>query len=76
MSTPNTHFGFGKIAGIMSGISSVFFIGVGGVNMSSLAELTKLRGYDVGGSDRTPSDITAELEEKGIKVFIRTTAGT
>ena len=69
MSTPNTHFGTKEITRMMSGVHSVFFIGIGGVNMSSLAELTMLRGYLVGGSDRTPSDITRRLEEKGINVF-------
>jgi UDP-N-acetylmuramate--alanine ligase len=48
---------------------SVFFIGVGGVNMSSLALITKVRGFSVGGSDRTPSEVTERLAEKGIEVF-------
>ena len=69
MSTPNTHFGSAEIQRLMKKAEKIFFIGIGGVNMSSLAEITKLSGYTVSGSDRSPSDITGRLEQNGIEIF-------
>ena len=69
MSTENTHYGAEKIRQMLEGCHSVFFIGVGGVNMSSLALITKERGYGVGGSDRTRTDVTDRLAASGIEVF-------
>ncbi len=48
---------------------SVFFIGVGGVMMSSLALLTKRAGHTVVGSDRARTAITDTLTEAGITVL-------
>ena len=47
----------------------MFFIGIGGINMSSLALMTAQRGMRVAGSDRAKTSITADLEERGIGVF-------
>jgi len=47
---------------------NVYFIGIGGIGMSALARFWKLRGAQVSGYDRTPSDLTAKLEEEGIPV--------
>ena len=71
MSVPNTHFGYKKIGEIMSACREkrVFFIGAGGIMMSSLALLTKSAGYDTAGSDRTPSKLTKRLEDEGITVY-------
>ena len=73
MATPNTHFGSEKIGEIMSRISggSVFFLGAGGIMMSSLALLTKRAGFCVRGSDRARSALTEKLEEAGIEMFYR-----
>ena len=49
---------------------SVYFIGIGGVSMSGLAELLKSRGFTVSGSDRSASEITDHLNEIGIPVAI------
>lgn len=68
MATQNTHFGAKKIEEMLISARSVYFIGIGGINMSSLALITALRGYNVAGSDRTPSAITKRLEESGISV--------
>ena len=46
------------------------FIGIGGVSMSGLAEILHKKGYEVSGSDRSESKITAHLQELGVKVFI------
>ncbi len=71
MSTPNTHLGADSIASIMKGClgKRIFFAGVGGVMMSSLALLTKRQGFEVKGSDRAPSAVTKKLEHNGIEVF-------
>lgn len=68
MSVTNTHLGAEKIQTLISGCKSIFFIGIGGVNMSSLALISAKRGYKVGGSDRTETQITRRLVESGIDV--------
>lgn len=49
--------------------SSVYFVGIGGVSMSGLAELLADAGFTVSGSDRSHSALTEMLEKKGITVF-------
>ena len=68
MSTPNTHFGAAEIGRLLSAAKSVYFIGVGGIHMSSLAHITHVRGYRVGGYDRTPSALTRRLENEGLTI--------
>lgn len=48
--------------------SNIYFIGIGGIGMSALAQYFKADGKQVCGYDRTPSEITNMLESKGIKV--------
>ncbi len=71
MSTPNTHIGAEKIREIMHACreKDVFFLGAGGIMMSSLALLTKRAGYSTRGSDRTRSALTEKLEREGIEMF-------
>ncbi len=71
MSTPNTHFGSERISEIMARCQNkdVFFIGAGGIMMSSLALLTKRAGFAVRGSDRTRTALTVKLEDAGIDMF-------
>ncbi|MBR6918553.1 MAG: UDP-N-acetylmuramate--L-alanine ligase [Clostridia bacterium] len=70
MSLPNTHVGAEKIKTLVeSGKKKIFFVGIGGISMCSLAFISKLRGHDVAGYDRTPSNITRDLESKGIPVY-------
>ena len=47
---------------------NIYFIGIGGIGMSAIARYYKFKGYCVGGYDRTPSDLTHELEKEGISV--------
>jgi UDP-N-acetylmuramate--alanine ligase len=49
-------------------MKNVYFIGIGGIGMSALARYYKFKGFDVAGYDRTPSDLTAQLEKEGISV--------
>ena len=44
---------------------SVYFIGIGGISMSGLAEILLSRGFKISGSDRLSSHLTELLEEKG-----------
>jgi len=71
MSTPNTHFGAEKLKELLDKKSCkrIFFCGVGGVNMSSLAHLAIKNGYAVVGSDRTRSDITEALCRAGAIIY-------
>ena len=69
MSVANTHFGANRIKEMLSDCHSVFFIGIGGINMSSLAHATLLDGKRVGGSDRARSALTERLSEAGAEVF-------
>ena len=47
---------------------NVYFIGIGGIGMSALARYFKFKGYEVSGYDKTPSELTAALEQEGIGV--------
>lgn len=47
----------------------IYFIGIGGISMSGLAEILLTEGFRVSGSDRAPSDLTRTLEERGVRVF-------
>jgi len=48
----------------------LYFIGIGGISMSGLAEWLRSKGFAVSGSDRTRSVITDRLNEIGIPVAI------
>ncbi len=49
-------------------MKNVYFIGIGGIGMSALARYYKFKGFNVAGYDRTPSELTAQLEKEGISV--------
>ncbi len=69
MATPNTHFGAKEISSMLKDKKSIYFIGIGGINMSSLAHISHIRGYRVGGSDREKTALTESLKARGIEVF-------
>lgn len=48
----------------------VYFIGIGGVSMSGLAEVLLSRGFPVSGSDNKESEFTKHLRDMGACVFI------
>lgn len=68
MSSPNTHIGASAIAKLLGGVDSIYFIGIGGISMSSLAMISVRRGMRVGGYDRTRTTLTDQLEHMGITV--------
>ncbi len=47
----------------------IFFVGIGGIGMSGIAEILLNLGYKVSGSDISASDITKRLETLGCTVF-------
>ncbi len=47
----------------------VYFIGIGGISMSGLAEILMEEGFLVSGSDSHRSELTEHLREKGARVF-------
>ncbi len=47
----------------------IYFIGIGGANMSSLASILLDKGFTVSGSDAVKSDNTLRLEGEGASVF-------
>lgn len=46
----------------------VYFIGIGGISMSGLAEILVQKGCIVSGTDIKPSSVTAHLQKIGIRV--------
>ncbi len=69
MALENTHYGHARIGEMLKGCHSIFFIGIGGISMSALAQISRSLGYEVGGSDRSENAQTAHLKEMGIPVF-------
>ena len=49
-------------------IKSVYFVGIGGIGMSAIARYFLHCGANVCGYDRTPSDLTRQLEKEGAQV--------
>jgi UDP-N-acetylmuramate--alanine ligase len=49
-------------------ISSVYFIGAGGIGMSALVRYFLSKGKQVAGYDRTPSGLTGELNREGASI--------
>ena len=53
---------------MINNISSVYFVGIGGIGMSAIARYYLQRGLVVAGYDRTPSALTRDLEREGALV--------
>ena len=47
----------------------IYFIGIGGISMSGLAEILLTENFRISGSDRAPSELTQTLEERGATVY-------
>ncbi len=47
----------------------LFFVGIGGAGMSGIAEILHNLGYQVSGSDSTPSEVTSYLSGVGVHVY-------
>ena len=51
-------------------VNRVYFIGIGGIGVSTLAQYYLIKGHKVSGSDLVNSEITDALKKKGVKIFI------
>ena len=51
-------------------LSTIHFIGIGGIGLSAIAKLCLHNGYTVQGSDIKNSDALKELANMGVKVFV------
>ena len=49
-------------------IKSVYFVGAGGIGMSALARYFLNKGVIVAGYDKTPTDLTRQLEKEGMLI--------
>ena len=75
MALENTHFGYDGIREIMGDCPrNIFFLGIGGVSMNSLAQVCLKRGHNVMGYDRTESALTKRLEDEGVKIYYTASA--
>ncbi len=52
----------------MSEYKNIYFIGIGGIGMSAIARYYHQKGLKVSGYDKTPSELTACLENEGIEI--------
>ena len=52
----------------MKEFDSLYFVGAGGIGMAALERYFLAKGKRVAGYDRTPSDLTHELEEEGVHI--------
>ena len=49
-------------------IKTIYFIGIGGIGMSALARYFRFHGKEVSGYDKTPTNLTHELEKENIAI--------
>ncbi len=52
----------------MNSYKNIYFLGIGGIGMSAIARYFKFKGLNVGGYDKTESDLTDRLAAEGIEV--------
>lgn len=69
MALPNTHQNVTKIADTLREKKKLWFIGIGGVHMATMALFASKKGYTVAGSDRTAGEGTARLAAAGVPVY-------
>ena len=50
-------------------IKKVHFVGIGGIGMSGIAEILLSQGFEISGSDKALTDITAHLASLGMQVY-------
>lgn len=66
-----TEIHFGRIEKRqMRRVGEIFFVGIGGVGMSAIAEVLLNMGYKISGSDKLASAVTARLAEKGARIYL------
>ena len=51
-------------------IKNIFFVGIGGIGMSGIAELLHNLSFNISGSDITENENVKRLKSKGIKIYL------
>ena len=51
-------------------LKHIYFCGIGGISMSGLARVLLEKDFKVSGSDAKKSNITKDLEDRGVNIFI------
>ncbi len=49
-------------------LKNIYFLGIGGIGMSALARYFHKLGVKVSGYDKTPTALTAKLQQQGIDI--------
>ena len=62
------HFRMNEKSKTRETVSSIYFIGIGGIGMSALARYFHSKGASVSGYDKTASSLTKELEQAGMNI--------
>lgn len=57
------------MAFMLDKIKRIHFVGIGGIGMSSIAQILHAQGLLISGSDQKKTNITSLLEDKGMKIF-------
>jgi UDP-N-acetylmuramate--alanine ligase len=52
----------------LKNIHNIYFVGIGGIGMSAIARYFAVNGKQVAGYDKTPSQITKDLENEGVEI--------
>lgn len=52
----------------LENIHNIYFVGIGGIGMSSIASYFNSNGKNVAGYDKTPTEITKSLEKLGMQI--------
>lgn len=55
----------------LENISTIYFLGIGGIGMSAIARYFHANGKHVMGYDKTPTQLTKELQEEGIDITFK-----
>ena len=59
-----------EVAMDMKAVKSVWFVGAGGIGMAALERYFLSRGMEVGGYDRTETDLLRALRSEGVKITL------
>ncbi len=52
----------------LESIHNVYFVGIGGIGMSAIARYFASVGKNVAGYDKTPSQVTNDLQDLGVEI--------
>ncbi|HWR40067.1 MAG TPA: UDP-N-acetylmuramate--L-alanine ligase [Patescibacteria group bacterium] len=55
---------------MLNTIQKIHFVGIGGAGMSAIAKVMAAQGYQVSGSDISPSDMLNKLQKDGVRIYV------